>query len=535
MKTDFSDIGGGINQDLPTNQIPNNKFTDGNNVRFVDAHVEKIGGHQQVFHTSTSSASISSLMLGSGYHLEFIKYADVNYWVYCDLGHLYATNGTTHALISSATASSSFGATLDMSWNGGSIGSIVVLNSHAQAPKMWTPGLANKTADLSNWPASTYCRVLRPWDRFLIALAVDEGSGFNEQLLRWSHPADPNAVPSSWDYTDPTVRAGRKEFADESGYLVDCLPQANNNIIYKEHSIYRQTFIGGNDVFGFRRISNAAGMLTRRCGVVVEQNTHVVLGDGDVYVHNGGDPRSIITNRWKTWLFSQMGTNWQRSYLAHNKPKNEVWICFPVDADVVPSTALIWNYESNTFYTRDLPDAGYIGLGIVTSGLNDDTFDGGSMGSFDTDTKAFNTVLAENTQQKILISDITNNKLYEVDNNLLFDTSTFIATLEKDILPLEQGSRGNYFDPEAEHQIHAVYPRFTSNSGGNITISIGVREHVDDPTNWIESQTFVLGTDKKVDFRATGHVISIRFQSSAEIDWKLSGYSIEHSRVAYGL
>jgi len=135
MITDFFDIGGGFNRDLPTNQLPNDVFTDGNNVRFIAAHVEKIGGHQQVFHTATSTASVTSLMLGSGYHLEHIEVAGVHYWVYCDLTHLYATNGTTHALISSATASTTFAATQDMSWNGGPIGNIMILNSHAQAPQ----------------------------------------------------------------------------------------------------------------------------------------------------------------------------------------------------------------------------------------------------------------------------------------------------------------------------------------------------------------------------------------------------------------
>ncbi len=57
---------------------------------------------------------------------------------------------------------------------------------------------------------------------------------------------------------------------------------------------------------------------------------HVMMSTNDVVAHNGVKLNSVIDDQMRTFLFSQIDTTYYyRTFLAHNKIENEVWICYP--------------------------------------------------------------------------------------------------------------------------------------------------------------------------------------------------------------
>lgn len=401
MNRDFRDMGGGIIQDLPPEQLKPNQWSDGNNVRFVRAQVSRITGQTEVFGTSSASGTIGSLALSTAVYLQNINDDNDNpWWIYCSLDRIHATDGSTHLEIThSATTSASqsalFAATEDYGWNGGNFNGMAILNSHAQLPRYWVPDSGIKTIELTVSAVFTSCRVIRPYKTFLMAIGVDEGTGFNDNVVLWPTASDVGGLPPSWDYSDPTEDAGRVELDDGFGKLIDGARLRNDFFVYAEHAIYRFSPIPGNDIFSIRRQFSEVGVLTRNC-IATIRNRHVFFGDGDIYVHDGQTIESIITKRWKDWVFSQMGVNWRRSYVCPNYKNNEVWFCFPVSTNEYPTKALVWDFDDNTISSRDLLDpADVYGISHIAYGKlpssSDDSFDSGDNINFDTESvKAFN-------------------------------------------------------------------------------------------------------------------------------------------------
>jgi len=547
MNIDFPDMGGGIIQDLPPEQIERNQWSDGNNVRFVRAQVSRITGHKEIFGTASASGTIGTLALGNAHWIQHADDTNINaWWVYCDLDFIYATDGSTHYDITySATVSSSitgttgaFAATADYSWNGGGFNGLVILNSHAQAPRYWEPGASNKTLPLTNWPVSTTCRVLRPYKTFLIAIGVNEGSGFNDNVVRWPTAANVGGLPPTWDYGDPTEDAGRFELDDGFGNLLDGMQLRNDFFVYAEHAIYRMSPIPGNDIFAIRRQFSEVGMLTRNC-VATVRNKHVFFGDGDIYIHDGQSIDSIVTKRWKKWVFDQIGSNWARSYVVPNYAENEIWFCFPAGSDEYPTKALVWDFDDNTLSSRDLVDSVKGGAPFIAYGKlpgADDSFDSGEALTFDGEPqKLFNESGAETNVQDVVMAQFysssasaTKSLFFEIDSGLSFDDEAFTAYVEKDCVPLGRNGQFNQYE---EYQIHAIRPRVRSALGGNLTVKIGMRDSVGEGIAYVDSATFVMGVDNKVDVRATGVVATIRFESSEATDWEINGFGVDYDVV----
>ena len=65
-------------------------------------------------------------------------------------------------------------------------------------------------------------------------LYVKVGTTTYPSRVFWSQPAEPDALPSTFDATDDTADAGWVDLADTAGDVVDCLPLGDVNIIYKE-------------------------------------------------------------------------------------------------------------------------------------------------------------------------------------------------------------------------------------------------------------------------------------------------------------
>ena len=106
----------GIITDIRAENLPNNAFTSGINVRFSKQAIKKIEGHARVFGT----ASIVP------YWLMPVQTPSVAYWIYAGLTKVYVTDGSAHFNITrqSGGVDDNYAATENLNWTGGVIGGI---------------------------------------------------------------------------------------------------------------------------------------------------------------------------------------------------------------------------------------------------------------------------------------------------------------------------------------------------------------------------------------------------------------------------
>ena len=262
--------------DVPAYQLPPEAWTTALNMRARDNGLESLLGWAQVFGTPTVAPHF--LMPISG--------VAQNFWIYTSLTKAYVYDGATHTDIT-RTVGGDYTAAATEDWNGTLLGGIPILNDGSDVPQFWaTQSVGTKLANLTNWPAALRAKVIRAFGPFLVGFSLIDSGNALPHTAQWSHPAVPGAVPSSWDYTNTTLDAGRKDFPDvQSGILQDALPFGQTMFVYKESSTWKMRFIGGRFIFDFGESAwlTTSGILAARCVCNTSDGTkQVVVTQDDI-------------------------------------------------------------------------------------------------------------------------------------------------------------------------------------------------------------------------------------------------------------
>jgi len=518
----------GIVDDLPSHQAPLGAWTSGQNVRFHQGGVENFRGHSQVFGTPS---------IAPNWLLPHIVGANF-FWLYAGPTKVYVTEGTSHFNITRQTAfvDVDYTGNLDLNWNGGVLTGIPILNNGVDEPQMWNPPeTSQKLQALSNWPANTVAKVIRPFLNFLVALNVTKSGDTFPYMVKWSHPAVPGTVPPSWDEADPTNLAGERDLADTPGEIVDGVALRNALVIYKENSIWLMQHIGGNSVFSTRPVFREVGLMTSDCATAYGDGTrHFAVSGDDIYVHDGqNSPQSIITRKVAGHIFNSINsTNIARSYVVANYPKHEVWFCYPEQGEDTPNMAAVWNWDDNSWGFRTIPPCRFMAKGVVDPNIIDRTWDAQNTiwDDFNTawDTKNFNPAL-----RRVLMADGTNTKLFLADDTNQFDGVNISTFVERVGLPIVGQDRTGapIVDTDAYKQLTAIYPRFEATTGTQVTIRSAMQDTPGGAVRYSAPQTFTIGVDYKFDVFDSGRLLGLRVESAANIHWKLTGYSLEIQKI----
>lgn len=508
MRKPFDGFGmGGVVYDVPAWELGEAAWSDALNVRFRDGAAESHDGHSEVFGTP----------LGAMYRLHGIGDGAAYYWVYAGTNRVWATDGGVHADITSV--SSSYSATETIGWNGGAFQKHMVLNTGRGAPQAWVPNLAGKLTDVPGWESGLSADIVRPFRNFLFALRCTEAGVYNPRLLRHSNGATAGNLPTSWDYTDPDEDTGRVEFGQSTDVLVDALPLRDLLVIYKENHTWAAQWTQGIDnPFEYRQVFSQVGLLSQYCAAAFE-GRHCVLSTDDVLIHDLNGAQSILDKRARTWLFSRINpTYYRRCFVVANHREREMWICFPEAGETWPNMALVWNWSQNTLGPRELGQpTPHIAFGVVTpnSGVTFDT----DSGTFDDapgtiDEQGFNPAVTS-----LLMADPTSPRLMQVDDSGQFAGTTFTRRLTREALP--------FGEIHMLKRVMRVIPKIQGTIGTAIRVYIGTRGNLEGAVAWSLPQTYTVGTSLWVDFRVTGRVIDIRFESTAAQNFRLHGFDIE--------
>jgi hypothetical protein len=502
----------GIFTDPNPSDLPPNAWNEGRNVRFKDGKAIKSQGHEAVFGALPGGR-------GPKYAMPYLSEA-TPYWFVTGGDKIFRTEGTAYIDVSRAAPYSTIPSA---KWNGGFLSGVAILNNGVDVPQFVTTFGGSQFADLTNWPVGLQAKVVRPFKNYLIALNLTKTSVQMPTVVKWSSPADPGNVPFTWDETDPTNDAGENPLADTAGAIVDGKKLRDQFIIYKEDSVYTMRYIGGVFVFQFQQLFDDVGMISQNCAAEFD-GKHFVVGQGDVYVHNGVQKNSVIEGKVKKALFDAIRAGSNNSvFVVPDYANSEMWVCFQSTAEAVSGSycdrAAIYNWTTGLWTFRDLPQIVYATFGVIDP-RTPDTW-ASDPNPWDSDTTVWGNSTYNPAKNKILLVSESNKATYSVGDTSLFGTSSFKSTLMRTDL---YGGDDLHFK-----NVNSITPHIKGS--GICNIYVGASQIMDAPVRWQGPFPYKIGTDFKIDCRVQGRYIGVRFEFDSVGQWEFSGYTIETNKL----
>lgn len=508
----------GLIADIPFSELPLNAWTDVKNMRFRDGAVEKFLGH---------AAQLGAPLYVPQW-LQSVNQGGSAFWLYASAERVGATDGASHVDITRElgglyTVNPSTG------WTGTIIEDIPVINNGIDAPQMWRkPSLGQKLQRLTAWPTNYTCSSMFGLKRYLVALDVSKTGVRFPTMVKWSHQAPSGDVPQSWNENDETLDAGEYTLPGDGGFLVDGCSLRDGAILYKEYQTWGMQYVGGVEIFRFSKIFDSVGAISRRSAIEFFSGKQLVFTGDDVVVHDGHEALSIVSSKIRTLITQLLDVqNYTKAFVTANFASSEVWVCIPTAGQASCTLAFIWNWLTNTWGVRELPNVLHISNGIVNPQSAGETWDGDTQ-VWDLDTTTWGDRTSDPTKRKMLMATATL-KLYTPGVSPQFDGADVQAYAERRGMGFP--TRPDQLAPNYTRykQVLGLWPRISGTSGGSVLVSLGTQERVDSPVNWHATRTYKIGTNDMLDFAGSpaSKIHALKFESRGNVLWRLHGYDVE--------
>lgn len=522
---------GGLARSLTPYEMPLALFSDMKNMRAADDKLHKAYGDVAKLNAQTVYAAHMGLLHNYS--------TFVNYWMVCEPDAVWAFDDLSSTLTDITRASGAYTAAVYDRWNLTEFAGVGIVNNGADIPQAWgTMNLATKLIDLPNWPSTYRASVIRPYLNYLIALGITINGNYYPHIIKWSHSAD-EGVPTSWDHTDPTVDAGENIIADSPDELVDCLTLGQYNIIYKEYTTWVMGHTGGQYIFAFRPLFQSFGMMAQGCAAPFK-HMHFVLSRDDVIVHDGSQPQSIVDKRMRSWLFANVEETSRHLCFVQPLPSSqEIWLCFPQTGASLITNALVWNWDTNSWSVRDLPNIRSVAVSYPIGQKTSDSwnYETSLNWNSETDLTWEANFIQLQTDSKVRYGSIegtVDSPLCDIlelsKTNYKFDATDYRSFLERTgIIFQAKNARG---EPQGDARyalLQSIWPKIDAEIGDIVSIYVAATENLNETLSWQDPVSFTIGTDEKIDLFISGRYFAIRIEATNSFVWSISSYELEYS------
>lgn len=164
--------------------------------------------------------------------------------------------------------------------------------------------------------------------------------------------------PENWT-TDLSSQSANGVLVQTPGEIVGARALGDTIVVYKEHSTYVGQYVGPPYVWAFKAVSTEAGALSNEA-VVSVADAHVIMGDDQFYVFNGGGPPQKLETPLTNWLFTnELDRQFQERIIGWwDRQRDTVFWHYPsVHATTKGELDrwIAWNMQSNS-WTRGSMD-----------------------------------------------------------------------------------------------------------------------------------------------------------------------------------
>lgn len=400
-------------------------------------------------------------------------------------------------------------------WTGG-FGTVPIFCNGVDNPFALDTTTPTTTA-LTGWPANYKAKMMRPFREFWIAGNItDTGSNYN-QLIHWSSPGAPGAMPPDWDYGDDTKKSGRQDLADEGGSVLDAVTVGRTFYIYKEETTWVMSLIGGVAVMQLDPFVPNMGLFAANHATVLPDNNVFLVGPMGVVRHDtSGNITPILKNRLQRWLDAQIdATYFNRGFVTRLPEHKEIMYCFPSNGSSTCDLALVWNWEDNYTVIKDMPD--------VTAGHHGKWDESTSIPTINALTGTINSYT--NLINRQVPVGLTSHSVYAAaDEVYTMETEGAAYSLAQSEL-VRTGMMMDT-DPYTDVLVKAVVPYCRGSLTSDLQITVGYQDTPEGVVTWEETKTLAQSDLPKADFRVEGKIPCLRFRCEGE--WSLYGYAVEY-------
>jgi hypothetical protein len=498
----------GVNKDLSQHELPDNAWSDAQNVRFLDGYAYQFLGYGEAYPTPSEAPQYLLPVIVGG----------IKSWVYPTAAKTFVASISGGAVVHTNITHVTPRTGVVNAWTGTLLSGIPILNAgdSTSKPMAWDLNTVNKFVDLTNWPANTYCKAIRAYKNFLFALNITKTTTNYGYMVKWSHPADPGSLPPSWDHTDSTRLAGEVDIAEGGDVVVDGLQLRDSFVVYKENSTWRFDFTGGQSVFRMSKVIGTDGIMNRNCAVEFN-GFHLVLTGSDVMLHDGQSASSVLDKTTRRWLFQNIDESARNlCFVAKHPFFNEILICYPAIGSTVCDKAMVYNYVDKTVSFRDMPNVNHVSSGAIDTTL-------ASSWASDSD-PWLSDLTAWNGPGFVpaissCVAASADIKLYALDTTAYLNGVAPVAYLER---------RGLSFgSPETIKLVRGVRPRIFGDTDNTVLIRIGSQDDPWEEPTWGEQLTHTIGSTIANDCLVTGRYIAIRIDSGTAVIWRLDSLDLD--------
>ena len=552
---------GGIVSDLKPYQLQPNEWSKGNNVAFNNAQVHKIHGYGEVmkdcpiepWHLATYQAHNAE---GQGDEEKFYWFVFGEEQIYCYwMGAWYNSTrlgeGDEDFLYRTDEGSD---------WDVTQSGALLIATNSIDIPQIWeldeynNPKAGNRFKNMESWvdentPEETdlTCRTVEGFKNHIVVTGIDrvstlpddEGETENNlnRIVKWSTQHSHYKEPNSWNVIDKTKDAGEYELLDTQGPIIDTLPMGEVFMIYKTDSVYMMNYVGTPWMFSFKTLDPQIGIIAK--GAATEfPGGHFFISHADCYINNGQTITPLLTGKVRAEMFNNIsGPNFQRIFAITNTAYGEVWACFPTANSEYCDRAMVWNYNENTFSFRDLPNVTDIKHGLQK--VNRELYGDGSYfiaweaihipwsaatemhwGAISYANIIANLVMCEPKG----VRDPSGNtdelgKIYRDRIGQLADGRVMHSFVER--TGIDMG------DPSSVKHLRAIWPKIWTATNAKIDVYTGSQMGTDESVAWDGPYRFYPDKQSKISTRTTGKLLAIRFETTEDTTWSISGIELE--------
>ena len=518
----------GLNTDLSAWSLPPEFLTGGINFRVFGNQIQTAGG--------SIDWSTPPVDFKGGYVIH-VGATSGQFWLVAGRSAVYVFDGSTWTDVSSVAGYTAIGLNQELDWTGCMMGEFPIINNPQVYPEYWGgPSLEPPSPAFTMQPlpwdfgvgntwddVNQQARIIRSHKTFMFALHLVNNGVEEKDAYRWSHPADINGLPPTWDDTDPLYLAGKANIGSRSGNIIDGLSLRDSFVIYSENGVNILDF-DPNSSFVWRRreMSSVVGLLAKNALVEVK-GRHFFLADGDIVMNDGNQVQSIMHNRVRRYISARISTNYfQRSFAVRNHPYSEIWFCVPLDGAEYPNLAMIYNFRDDSWSTRELPttdtNIAHANFGSQASPeVSWDTW----AGTWDSQSRIWGSSVRTPLDDTVVGVNNVNSELIFLDPS--DERSVELGTrIERVGYPL-----GGHDDVTS---ITRIYPHIEGTQP--VSIRFGSHDKAGGPIRWKPAVNFTPGIDRKVDIRTTGELHAWRIESLGFGNWNMSGMTIEYEAGA---
>lgn len=466
-------------------------------------------------------------------HLMPVDVPSGEFWIAAGRDDVWVYDGNEDPVIgwsdiSSAAGYTGVGIDGEYDWTSCMLGTIPLLNNPGEYPEYWSPQSTSQVLQRLMFDVGTAtdfatqgvkAKVIRSFKNYVFLLNLTEGATDLPTSYRWSHPADDNGLPATFDETKVGYIAGKDSVGGDGGSLIDGRALRDTFMLYQESAITVLEESFDEFVFRERKLSSSIGVLNKD-SIVEVKGIHYFISDGDIYRNDGNSVISILENRLKDRFNSQAkGDYFSRSYAMVNVALKEIWFCIPEGSATHPDTAYVYNWFDQSWAIQKIPGT------VVSSDYGSqvsppDTFDSfeGTGVTFDDMTGVAFDSQNRTPLNKTVVGLANTNTLQILDPNITQSTD-LDSHIERIGYPID--------DMRQVNKIVRLYPHILGTK--DVSIQVGGQDFPGAPIKWKSAKTFNPETDRRVNVRVTTPLLCWRISSIGTGMFSYSGMDIEYS------